>query len=380
MSGLPKDLRNRSGRYIRQPSGYRAFIPNDLPPNPPVEADDEFQSLLAEACLSLGRLDGAANNLPDPDLFVYMYVRKEAVLSSQIEGSQTSLVELLRYESAALEHGGMPDVTEVANYVGALRYGVEALAELPLSLRLIRNIHGRLLAGGRGGDRGPGQFRTSQNWVGPRGCALENAAYVPPPVPEMREALNDLEKFLHAEEPKMPFLTRIGLAHAQFETIHPFLDGNGRMGRLLITLFLSDRGLLKRPLLYLSHYFKEHRAEYYERLQDVRSKGDWEGWLKFFFRGVQVVAEQATEAARRIEVLREEHRRLVGTRSGLALLERLYYKPLVTVNQVAESLGVTFSVANNVVGQLCGLGILKEITGRQRNRVFKYEAYLSLFE
>ncbi|MHB8946994.1 MAG: Fic family protein [Bacillota bacterium] len=376
---MTTDLRHRGGRYVRQPSGYRAFIPSGLPPNPPVQVDDEMQYLLSEANLSLGRLDGAANNLPNPDLFVYMYVRKEAVLSSQIEGTQTSLIELLRYESDAIEQGQMTDVTEVVNYVGAIRYGIETLNELPLSLRLMRNIHERLLTGGRGGERNPGRFRTSQNWIGPRGCTLSTATFVPPPIPEMRVALYDLEHFLHTDEPRMPFLTKVGLAHAQFETIHPFLDGNGRMGRLLISLLLAERKVLKRPLLYLSYYFKQHRGEYYERLQDIRDNGDWEGWLKFFLQGVQSVAEEATETAQRIVTLREEHRRLVRSQNGIALLERLYYKPLVTVQQVTDLLRVSFPAANNLIKEFCGLGILKETTGRQRNRIFKYEAYLDLF-
>lgn len=373
------DLRQRGGRYVKQPSGYRAFIPNNLPPNPPVQVDDEMQYQLSEANLSLGRLDGAANNLPNPDLFVYMYVRKEAVLSSQIEGTQTSLIELLRYESDAVAQGEMTDVTDVVNYVGAIRYGIESLDKLPLSLRLMRYIHERLLTGGRGGERNPGHFRTSQNWIGPRGCTLDTATFVPPPVPEMKVALYDLEHFLHADEPRMPFLTKVGLAHAQFETIHPFLDGNGRMGRLLISLLLAERKVLKRPLLYLSYYFKQHREEYYERLQDVRDKGDWEGWLKFFLRGVQSVAEQATETAQQIVTLREEHRRVVTSQHGIALLERLYYKPLVTVQQVADLLSISFPAANNLIRQFRDLGILKETTGRRRNRVFKYEAYLDLF-
>ncbi len=281
--------KDRAGQYIQQPTGYKAFIPSDLPPNPSVGMDPEMWDLLSRADRALGRLDGSTEILPNPDLFVFMYVRKEAVLSSQIEGTQASLMDVLEFEAQAMDSGKPSDVEEVVNYVGAMNHGLQRLQELPLSLRLIREIHEKLLANVRGGERNPGEFRSRQNWIGPPGCKLSEAFFVPPPPVEMMRALGELEKFLHDESP-MPFLIKVGLAHAQFETIHPFLDGNGRVGRLLITFLLCEKGILKRPLLYLSWYFKKNRGEYYDKLQSVRDRGDWESWLKFFLKGVEQVA------------------------------------------------------------------------------------------
>ncbi|MGH7863193.1 MAG: Fic family protein, partial [Candidatus Dormibacteraceae bacterium] len=301
----------RSGRLILQPAGYRAFIPNPLPPDPPLALDDEILDLLSRADLALGRLDGSTEILPNPDMFVAMYVQQEAVLSSQIEGTQASLVDVLEYQTTATRRKLPEDVGEVVNYVAAMNHGIARLTELPLSLRLIREIHAKLLSGVRGADRDPGEFRRSQNWIGAAGVSLDQAYYVPPPPVDMEQALGDLEKFLHDPRP-VPPLVRCGLAHAQFETIHPFLDGNGRVGRLLITFLLVQQGVLRRPLLYLSLYFKQHRNEYYDRLQAIRTQGDWEAWLRFFLRGVGEVATQATETARKILRLREEHRRLIS--------------------------------------------------------------------
>ncbi len=296
----------RAGRYIQQPTGYQAFIPASIPPEPALRFDPELVTAISKAELALGRLDGAAQILPNPDLFVLMYVRKEAVLSSQIEGTQASLVDVLQFE-AALEDGKPQDSEEVSNYVGAMNYGLRRLRDFPISLRLIREIHAELLSGVRGSERNPGEFRTSQNWIGPSGCTLNDAQFVPPPPHEMMEALDNLERFLHAPIP-MPQLMKAGIAHAQFETIHPFLDGNGRVGRLLITFLLCQQGILQYPLLYLSHYFKQHRSEYYERLQSIRESGDWEGWLKFFLKGVDEVSQEAAATAKQIVRLREEHR------------------------------------------------------------------------
>jgi len=250
----------RAGRYIAQPAGYRAFIPNTLPPQPPITMDEEMWDLLSKADLAVGRLDGSTETLPNPDLFVFMYVRREAVLSSQIEGTQASLIDVLEFEAQAAERGHPVDVAEVVNYVDAMNYGIERLTKLPVSLRLIREIHAKLLEEVRGAERSPGEFRTSQNWVGPPGSTLASAKYVPPPPHEMRFALNSFEKFLHQEH-RVPALIKVGIAHSQFETIHPFLDGNGRIGRLLITFLLYERQILRRPLLYLSHYFKLNRTE-----------------------------------------------------------------------------------------------------------------------
>lgn len=268
----------RAGRYVSQPTGYRAFIPSRLPPVPAVRIDGELQRQLSEADRALGRLDGSIYTLPNPDLFVYMYVRKEAVLSSQIEGTQSSLQDLLSAEAEVLDAAAPRDVDEVVNYVRAMNRGLARLEKLPVSIRLIREIHAELLQGVRGSRLTPGELRRSQNWIGPGGSSLANAAFVPPPPDEVPDALGGLETFLH-EPDDLPLLVKIGLAHAQFETIHPFLDGNGRIGRLLVTFLLCERGVLHKPVLYLSHYLKAHRQEYYDRLQSVRDSGDWEaGW------------------------------------------------------------------------------------------------------
>lgn len=283
----------RAGQFVKQGTGYLAFVPAALPPIPPVKADAEVTRLLSDADWTLGRLDGIATVLPNPNLFVSMYVRQEAVLSSQIEGTQSTLEDVLQFEIDSKGQDFPKDIQEVVNYVGAMNFGLDRLKTLPLSLRLIREIHARLLTGVRGSNRTPGEFRTSQNWIGPDGCTLANATFVPPPVPEMLPALDNLEKFLHDDS--LPLLIQCGLAHAQFETIHPFLDGNGRVGRLLITFLLCQKHALERPLLYLSGYLKRHRAEYYDRLTAIRNDGDWEGWLKFFLRGVHQVGQEAAD-------------------------------------------------------------------------------------
>ncbi len=376
----------RSGRYIQQPTGYKAFIPKNLPPDPPIRMDEEMLTLLSQADRALGRLDGSTEMLPNPDLFVFMYVRKEAVLSSQIEGTQASLMDVLEFEAQALEPNRPQDVPEVVNYIDAMNYGLERLKSLPLSLRLICEIHEKLLAGVRGSERSPGEVRRSQNWIGAPGInGLANASFVPPPPHEMSEALDNLEKFFY-DKKFMPLLIKVGLIHAQFETIHPFLDGNGRIGRLLITFLLCEKGILKLPLLYLSYYFKRHRSEYYDRLQAIRDRGDWEGWLKFFLRGVYEVAKEATETARKIVKLREEHRAMITTKLGrsaskaLLLLEMLYFRPIVSVHTVMEARKLTYANANKPIKELCRIGLLKEFTGQRRNRRFSYVPYLSLFE
>ena len=374
----------RAGHYIRQPRGYRAFIPDPLPPDPPIRFDAQMADLLSEANRELGRLDGSILTLPAPDLFVFMYVRKEAVLSSQIEGTQSSLNDLLEAEARIMRPGRPRDVQEVINYVNAMNYGLARLSELPVSGRLIREIHARLLAGVRGREQRPGEFRETQNWIGPSGCTLAEATFVPPPAELVGPSMAELERFLHAKD-DLPPLIRIGLAHAQFETIHPFLDGNGRVGRLLITLLLCEQGILQKPVLYISHYFKKHRSEYYERLQSIRDDGDWESWLRFFLRAVASVSNEAADTARRIVELRERHRNLIINDFGrvaanaLVILESLYSQPIVTVNQIAERLGVTFTSANTLVTRLCRAGILEEITGQARNRVFRYSPYVELF-
>jgi Fic family protein len=329
-------------------------------------------------------LDGSIQALPNPDLFVYMYVRKEAVLSSQIEGTQSSLQDLLAAEAQVLTADRPHDVGEVVNYVRAMNYGLARLAELPVSVRLIREIHGQLLQGVRGSHLTPGELRTSQNWIGPGGCTLAEATFVPPPPAEVPAALAQLEQFLHRDT-GLPLLVKIGLAHAQFETIHPFLDGNGRVGRLLITFLLCEQRVLLRPVLYLSHYFKRFRAAYYERLQAIRDAGAWEEWLTFFLRGVAEVSGEATETARRILALREHHRAVITAQLGRAagnghrVLESLYERPIVSVNDVQALIGTTYPAANVLVAKLTGSGILREITGQSRNRLFRYQPYIDLF-
>lgn len=375
----------RSGTYQTQPTGYRAFIPAPLPPADLV-IRGELQRALSAADTAVGRLDGSVQTLPNPDLFVLMYVRKEAVLSSQIEGTQSSLHDLLAAEAEALGRDRIArDVDEVVNYVKAMRYGLERLKTLPMSVRLIREIHGELMQGTRGGHLTPGELRSSQNWIGPAGAGLNGASFVPPPPHEVGPALSALERYLH-EDDGLPFLVKVGLAHAQFETIHPFLDGNGRVGRLLITLLLCEHGTLGQPVLYLSIYLKRNRAEYYERLQAVRDGGDWEGWLQFFLRGVAEVSGEARETARRIIQLREGHRALVTERLGRGaatahrVLESLYEKPIVSVQELAERLALTKAAANDVVTRLTELELLREITGHKRNRRFRYDPYVALFE
>ena len=375
---------HRAGRYLPQPTGYRAFIPAPLPPVPPIRMEGELQSLLSLADRALGRLDGSILTLPNPDLFVYMYVRKEAVLSSQIEGTQSSLQDLLAAEAHIFSSDAPKDVDEVINYVTAMNYGLDRLREFPLSVRLIKEIHGHLLQGVRGARLTPGELRTSQNWIGAGGCTLNEATFIPPPPYEVPVVLGALENFLHSESP-LPQLVQIGLAHAQFETIHPFLDGNGRIGRLLITFLLCQRKILLKPVLYLSHFFKQHRTEYYEHLQAIRDHGHWEQWLAFFLRGIASVSREATETARRILALREDHRTAVTTILGRAagnghrVLESLYQHPTVSVAKVQELTGTTYTAANSLVSRLVTLGVLQEATGNKRNRVFLYAPYIAIF-
>ncbi len=374
----------RAGRYITQPTGYRAFMPAPLPPQPALDLSGELQGLLSAADRALGRLDGSVQTLPNPDLFVYMYVRKEAVLSSQIEGTQSSLQDLLAAEAELFDQNMPRDVDEVVNYVRAMNHGLKRLAELPVSVRLIREIHTELMQGVRGGRLQPGELRTSQNWIGAPGSTLNTASFVPPPHHEVPAALGALENFIHGSD-ALPPLIKIGLAHVQFETIHPFLDGNGRVGRLLITFLLTERGVLHKPVLYLSHYFKRYRQDYYEHLQAVRDRGEWEAWLRFFLRGVIEVAGEAAETARRVLQLREQHRAAITEKldraaaGGHRVLEALFDRPIVSVNDAKAMTGTTYVAANNLVKRMVELGILSEMTGNVRNRRFRYGPYIELF-
>ena len=378
-------LETRAGGYVVQPTGYRAFMPAPLPPKPSVNITGELQKVLSKADRSLGRLDGSIQTLPNPDLFVYMYVRKEAVLSSQIEGTQSSLQDLLAVEAQLSGVNRPRDVAEVVNYVNAMNYGLARLDTLPVSVRLIREIHKKLLANVRGSNLAPGELRQTQNWIGPSGCNLGEATFVPPPPQYVQQALGDLEVFIQ-ENSDLPLLIKIGLAHAQFETIHPFLDGNGRVGRLLITFLLCESGVLLKPVLYLSHYFKRHRQLYYESLQRVRDTGAWEDWLSFFLRGVADVSAQATETARRILALREEHRAEIAEHLGRSagnghrVLENLYQRPVMSTNDVKKLIGTSYPAANQLVAKLVDRGILNELTGNVRNRKFRYDGYINLFD
>lgn len=380
----PTHPAHRAGRYIRQSTGYQAFIPAPLPPQPPLALDATLTSLLSQADRALGRLDGSVLTLPNPDLFILMYVRKEAVLSSQIEGTQSSLQDLLAAEASLYDENSPRDVEEVINYVRAMKHGLARLDELPVSVRLVREIHTELMQGVRGDRLQPGELRQSQNWIGPAGCTLNTATFVPPPAHEVPRTLGEWELFLHAED-GLPPLVKIALAHVQFETIHPFLDGNGRVGRLLITFLLTEGEVLHKPVLYLSHYFKRHRQSYYDHLQAVRDRGEWEAWLAFFLRGVIEVASEAATTAQRIQHLREQHRSAITERLGRAagnghrVLEKLYDRPIVSVLDVQQLIGTTHAAANTLVRRMVELGILAEITGYARNRRFRYDPYVRLF-
>lgn len=359
----------------------RAFVPAPLPPAPPLDFDAGLQRALETATLALGRLDGVSTLLPDTSLFLYTYVRKEAVLSSQIEGTQSSLSDLLLFELE--EAPGVPreDVVEVSNYVAALEHGLARLrGGFPLSNRLVREIHGVLLARGRGSGKSPGEFRRSQNWIG--GTRPGNAHYVPPPHTAVEDCMAALERFLHAED-GLPVLVRAGLAHVQFETIHPFLDGNGRVGRLLITFLLCHAGVLREPLLYLSLHFKQHRAAYYELLDQVRREGDWESWLVFFLDGVRETADGAVATARRLATMFQDDRRRIepaGRRAGSALRvhEALKAHPLLSLPAMSERTGLSFPAASSAIDLLLELGIARELTGKRRNRLFLYDKYLAI--
>lgn len=379
-----QEKRQRAGRYVSQSSGYRAFIPAPLPMLCALDLPELLPRLMA-AQEAVARLDGMATTLPNTDLLVLMYVRAEAVLSSQIEGMQASLDDVLRAEANLREAGDANDVQEVISYIAALNHGLERRQELPPSLRLIREIHAALMQGVRGEHRDPGEFRRTQNWIGPAGANLQTARFVPPPVPDMLAALDDLEEFIYDDGAALPALLKVGLIHAQFETVHPFLEGNGRTGRLLMTLLLCHYGLLSQPLLYLSYYFKVHRTEYYDRLQAVRDKGDWEGWLNFFLEGVQVVAAESTIKTRAVLALQAEDQRRIstlGSRSGNALtvLEYLYRQPYINIRKVEALTGLSFAAASKLTELLVEQDILSPVDQRQRDRVFFHRRYTAVFE
>ena len=377
--------RGESGTYAVTVAGgekVRAFLPHPLPPRPPLAFDGRLQQGLEAAVLALGRLDGVSTLLPDKSLFLYSYVRKEAVLSSQIEGTQSSLSDLLLFELDETPGVPLDDVVEVSNYVAALDHGLARLREgFPLSLRLIREIHGVLLSRGRGSGKDPGEFRRSQNWIG--GSRPATAAFVPPPHTAVPECMTALERFLHADDDGLPVLVRAGLSHVQFETIHPFLDGNGRVGRLLITLLLCHAGVLRDPLLYLSLYLKERRPEYYRLLDAIRREGDWEEWLAFLLEGIRVSAAGAVDTAQRLATLFRDDRTKIesqGRRAGSALRvhEAIKARPILSMPEICRTTGLSFPAASSAMQLLVDTAVARELTGKRRNRLFVYDRYLGI--
>lgn len=382
---MPKN--QRLGSYITCSTAgesYAAYAPPPLPPKPPLRLTAQHLSLIEKATLALGRLDGMTRLFPDTALFLYFYVRKEALLSSQIEGTQSSFADLLLFESDEAPGVPLDDVQEVSNYIAAMNHGIKRLrAGFPLSLRLLRELHKILLSGAHGGNKGPGEFRRSQNWIG--GTRPGNAAFVPPPPHKLMECLGALEKFLHDDPVPTPLLIKAALAHVQFETIHPFLDGNGRVGRLLITLLFCAEDALSEPMLYLSLYFKTHRRTYYDLLQTVRSEGGWENWLSFFLTGVLETAQQAmTTAQRLLELAAQDQQRIErlgrAAVSAARLHQLLQKTPILTMPKATLALASTKPTVSAALRRLQKLGIVKEITGRQRNRLFVYHRYLKILE
>jgi Fic family protein len=377
--------RELQGKYVTISTAgekAQAFVPAPLPPRPPIDWTPELRSKFDQALLALGRLYSVSTLLPDTSLFLYMYVRKEAVLSSMIEGTQSSLSDLLLFELDQEPGVPLDDVREVSNYVAALEHGLRLLEEgLPLSLRLIREIHGVLLTKGRGSNQAPGEFRRSQNWIG--GTRPGNAAFVPPPAEEVLECMSKLELFLHDQPEPTPVLLKAALAHVQFETIHPFLDGNGRLGRLLIALLLCDQKVLREPMLYLSLYFKTHRQHYYELLNNVRMTGDWEAWLDFFAEAVIVTATQAVEAAQQLLDLSNRDRDRISAlgraaASTLQVHRALMEHPIATSGSLVKKTGITPATVNKALVHLERLGIVKELTAQKRNRLFSYAGYIEI--
>jgi Fic family protein len=376
----------RLGQYIESIAGgekVRAFVPAPLPPVPPLDVS-QFLSLYDRARGAIGRLEGVTTILPSAPLFLFMYVRKEALLSSQIEGTQSSLSDLLLYENDESVRVPLDDVTEVSNYVAAIEHGMKRLrGGFPLSLRLLREMHDMLLSSGRGANKQPGEFRRTQNWIG--GTRPGNALFVPPPPGHLDECLSAFERFLHIEDSSLPPLIRAGLAHVQFESIHPFLDGNGRLGRLLITLMLCEAGALREPILYLSLFLKSRRDDYYRLLQEVRQFGRWEAWMEFFLTGVAETAEQAADTARELMALFETDRLVISQHgraaaSALRVHEFMQKRPIVTVQSAARELKLSIPTTGKSLDLLLGAGILKELTGKRRGRLFAYTKYLKLLD
>ena len=383
MNKLRQDKLKRVGKKQKVKSGgesYFVYTPKTLPPKPPLKMDSLYH-LLDKANTALGRLDGMSKVLPERSLFLYMYIRKEAVLSSQIEGTQSSLSDFLSFENDRATGVSIDDVTEVSNYVAAMNYGLKRIETLPISLRLLREIHKKLMSRGRGSTRQPGEFRTSQNWIG--GTRPGNAKFVPPPPDQLMDCLDPFEKFFHDEKINLPILIKAALVHVQFETIHPFLDGNGRLGRLLITFMLCQEGLLKEPLLYLSLYFKIHKQTYYDLLQKVRKTGDWESWIEFFLKGVIETSNQAIFTAKEILSLFDRDLKKIEEKSKptvsiLTVYTYLKSNPISDTSKIKEACNVSLPTVLRSLATLEKLGVIKEITGKERHKVFIYRQYLNI--
>lgn len=370
----------RTGSFITT-GGIKHFLPAPLPHVPAVDLVS-LQPVLSDANIALGRIDAITRFIPNTDLFVYMYVRKEAVLSSQIEGTQASLSDLFQFEASesSVDQDKRADVDEVVNYINAMNWGLKELDRVPLSMRLLKGVHKRLLAGTRGSSKNPGNIRRIQNWIGQEGADASFASFVPPPPNHVQDLLTNLEQYFHAQD-EMPAIVRAGVCHAQFETIHPFLDGNGRLGRLLITLLLCDKRVLSRPLLYLSAHFRQHQSQYYSLLNRTREYGDWESWLRFYLEGVRDVANSATETAENILRFQQETTSIVraampSNATAPALLDVLYKRPVITIKEAAKILEMTFPPVASLVAEFERLGLLVEITGRKRDRIFRFQPYI----
>ena len=374
---------DKIGIFQKQPSGYSAFIPAPFPPKNLIKWDNDLIFLLSQSDMAIGKLNEIDKLVPDVDFFIFMYIGKEATLSSQIEGTQASFMDLVKAEAKFKDEKISSDVDEIRNYITAMGYGIKRLKTLPLSLRLIKEIHKELLKGVRGHRKTPGEFSKSQNWIG--GPTIETATFVPPPASEVMRSLSDIEKFIHAKSPNLPYLIKAGLLHAQFETIHPFLDGNGRVGRLLITFYLIKEGILFHPLLYLSEFFKRYRVNYYDNLNIYRAKGGVEKWLKFFLEGVRTVAEEAADTAIKINSLRNEHIETVSgfgrnAATAMKLLNKLYSIPMVDTKSVARITGLRSKASvNALVDKFVKAKILYEMTGKERYQRFMYKDYTRIF-
>lgn len=378
----PKDFRDSSAgrclRSVRRPT-YWAFVPNPLPPN--IEVDWELATLLSAANAKLGELSGAGQLLPNPHLLINPFIRREAVTSSRIENTQSGLEELFLFEADEMQPPAIPDVQEVVNYVRAMEYGIQRMQELPLSSRFLCEIHEILMKGVRGEHATPGFLRTTQNWIGSPGCTLMDATYVPPPVPDMKQCFSDLEKYIHSDA-REPALIQCALVHYQFEAIHPFVDGNGRIGRLLIILMLLEKKLLSQPMLYLSDFFEAHREAYYQSLLDVSQKGNWKAWLTFFLNGVRQQAEEALLTTQNLLTLNEEYRRIAKgpkvPKSVNLLIDRLFGKPIVSISELTKTSGMSYPTVQRGADYLIERGKLREITGKRRNRLFVADEILNI--